>query len=102
MALNFKGFFNKDDDPDNELENENTEEVEEEGQVKRADNEKTVILLEPRAYSESQQIADYLKARKLHPKFKTQKQIIIMNPVSNTIYKKDIKDIYKIINSKEK
>ncbi len=59
MALNIKGLFNKGDEE--ELENENTEEVEEAGEVKRTDNEKTVILLEPRAYSESQQIADYLK-----------------------------------------
>ena len=61
MAFNIKGIFNKGDDIEEELENENTEEEVEEGQTKRADNEKTVILLEPRAYSESQQIADYLK-----------------------------------------
>ena len=41
MALNIKGFFNKGDDE--ELENENTDEVEEVGEVKRTDNEKTVI-----------------------------------------------------------
>ena len=60
MAFNIKGIFNKGEDEE-EFENENTDVEAEEGQVKRVDNEKTVILLEPRAYSESQQIADYLK-----------------------------------------
>lgn len=61
MAFNIKGIFNKGEEEENEFENENTEVETEEGQIKRVDNEKTVILLEPRAYSESQQIADYLK-----------------------------------------
>ena len=59
MAFNIKGIFGKDEEED-------TEYVEEEyeGTATAApvySSEKTVILLEPRAYSESQQIADYLK-----------------------------------------
>ena len=58
MALNFKGLF-KGGEEDTEEEYVETEE----GAVapQKFDSEKTVILLEPRAYSESQQIADYLK-----------------------------------------
>lgn len=59
MAFNIKGIFGKDE----EEENEYVEEGYEEGQTATPvyNSEKTVILLEPRAYSESQQIADYLK-----------------------------------------
>ena len=61
MALNIKGLFNKGEDQEDDFENDNVEEGVDEGQTKKVDNEKTFILLEPRAYSESQQIADYLK-----------------------------------------
>ena len=54
MALNkFKNFLSgKEEDIDNDGEYYNNEE--------NADSENKMILLEPRAYSESQQIADYL------------------------------------------
>ena len=57
MALNkFKNFLSgKEEDIDNEGEYYNNEE--------NADSENKMILLEPRASSESQQIADYLKDR---------------------------------------
>ena len=57
MALNkFKNFLSgKEEDIDNEGEYYNNGE--------NADSENKMILLEPRAYSESQQIADYLKDR---------------------------------------
>ena len=62
MAFNIKGIFGKDGAEENEYEEtENTEEVAVGGQS--FNSEKTVILLEPRAYSESQQIADYLKKK---------------------------------------
>lgn len=59
MAFNLKGIFNKNEEEENEEEYVESEE----GTVttQKFDSEKTVILLEPRAYSESQQIADYLK-----------------------------------------
>ena len=58
MALNkFLGRFTNRND--NEEEYDEEVEITELGAVKK-DN--TMILLEPRAYSESQQIADYLKA----------------------------------------
>ena len=59
MAFNIKGIFGKDE----EEESEYVEEEYEGGQTATPvyNSEKTVILLEPRAYSESQQIADYLK-----------------------------------------
>jgi len=59
MAFNLKGIFNKNEEEENEEEYVESEE----GVVapQKFDSEKTVILLEPRAYSESQQIADYLK-----------------------------------------
>ncbi len=61
MAFNIKGLFGKDGEEE-ELEGYETEGTESGlEEVKKVDNEKTVILLEPRAYSESQQIADYLK-----------------------------------------
>ena len=61
MAFNIKGIFGKDE----EEENEYVEEEYEGGQTATPvyNSEKTVILLEPRAYSESQQIADHLKKR---------------------------------------
>jgi cell division inhibitor SepF len=60
MAFNIKGFFGKEDSEEEyETEGEN-----EEGTVASpVSNEKTIKLLEPRAYSESQQIADYLKKK---------------------------------------
>ena len=62
MAFNIKGIFGKDGAEENEYEEtENTEEAAVGGQS--FNSEKTVILLEPRAYSESQQIADYLKKK---------------------------------------
>ena len=58
MAFDFKKIF-KGGEEGTEEEYEETEEGVEVTQ--KYDSEKTVILLEPRAYSESQQIADYLK-----------------------------------------
>ena len=57
MALNkFKNFLSgKDEDSDTNEDYYNNEEG--------SDAENKMILLEPRAYSESQQIADYLKNR---------------------------------------
>lgn len=59
MAFNIKGIFGKDEEDDNEYVEEGYEETATATPV--YSSEKTVILLEPRAYSESQQIADYLK-----------------------------------------
>lgn len=62
MALNLKKIFDIGDDVSSEAEDEFYDEVEGKG----ADITKTgnkMILLEPRAYSESTQIADHLKAR---------------------------------------
>lgn len=58
MALDkFKNFLSGKDDSVNDSDEEYyNEEV-------ATDNENKMILLEPRAYSESQQIADYLKNR---------------------------------------
>jgi len=62
MAFNIKGLFGKDDEGEEVVDSYETDGVESGlEEVKKVDNEKTVILLEPRAYSESQQIADYLK-----------------------------------------
>lgn len=60
MALDkIKEFFTKSEpDPDD---NENTFVGEDIAEVKTGNPANTMILLEPRAYSESQQIADYLK-----------------------------------------
>ena len=58
MAFDFKKIF-KGGEEETEEEYVETEEGVEAPQ--KFDSEKTVILLEPRAYSESQQIADYLK-----------------------------------------
>ena len=63
MGFNIKGIFGKEE---TEEENEYTQEEGYEGQTTTQapfNSEKTVILLEPRAYSESQQIADYLKKK---------------------------------------
>lgn len=61
MALNFKKIFDIGDDVSNDVEDEfYNEEVE--GKGSETKNGK-MILLEPRAYSESTQIADHLKAR---------------------------------------
>ena len=61
MAFNIKGIFGKEE---NEGEFEEVEGEYEEGAASKPYNsEKTIKLLEPRAYSESQQIADYLKKK---------------------------------------
>jgi len=59
MAFNIKGLFGDKEETEEEV----VEGEYEEGTTSTQlyNNEKTVILLEPRAYSESQQIADYLK-----------------------------------------
>src|SRR5574344_1496474 len=66
MALNLKKIFKYDDDIDENL--VGTEDdyyaMSEEDALKEADKTgNKMILLEPRAYSESQQIADHLKNR---------------------------------------
>ena len=62
MGFNIKDLFgNKETDNEEEYEDENYTEGETAGPV--FNSEKTFILLEPRAYSESQQIADYLKKK---------------------------------------
>lgn len=64
MAFNFKKIFDMgDDDIRNESEDEfyDTNEAEALADATKTGNK--MILLEPRAYSESQQIADHLKAR---------------------------------------
>lgn len=64
MAFNFKKIFDMgDDDIRNESEDEfyDTNETDAVADAARTGNK--MILLEPRAYSESQQIADHLKAR---------------------------------------
>lgn len=63
MGLNFKKFFE-----DSEDENKSSEEefysISKEDALKEADkNGNKMILLEPRAFSEAQQIADHLKSR---------------------------------------
>ena len=65
MAINFKKIFDIGDDISNETEEEFYDEIVE-GKGKNGDSAKMgnkMILLEPRAYSESTQIADHLKAR---------------------------------------
>lgn len=61
----FKGFFGDRRENDEEIENENINENEfyESKAFTDAGNGSKMILFEPRAYSESQQIADYLKKR---------------------------------------
>ena len=65
MALNFKKWLNNEEtdvfsetDASNEFYTVKTEEA-----LKENNGGSKMILLEPRAYSESQQIADYLKTR---------------------------------------
>lgn len=65
MGFSLKNIFKDDDDIDNL---NGTEDgyynISEEDAIKEADKTgNKMILLEPRAFSESQQIADYLKAR---------------------------------------
>ena len=62
MGFNIKNIFGKEDiEDENNYEDENYTEGESAAPV--FNSEKTFILLEPRAYSESQQIADYLKKK---------------------------------------
>ncbi len=64
MALNkFKKFFSDEDDSQNMSEDEYYN-ISEQDALKEADKTgNKMILMEPRAYSESQQIADHLKNR---------------------------------------
>ena len=64
MAFKLKNFF-KDDDEDTMIGTEDEYySLSDEDAIKDADKSgNKMILLEPRAYSESQQIADYLKSR---------------------------------------
>ena len=65
MGLNFKKIFSYDGDDDNLVGTEDEYySMSEEEAIKEADKSgNKMILLEPRAYSESQQIADHLKNR---------------------------------------
>ena len=65
MAMKkFKKFFTSDEDEDEINSNDNEYyKVTPEEALESAKGKGKMILLEPRAYSESQQIADYLKAR---------------------------------------
>ena len=64
MAFNFKKIFDLgDDDLGSEVEDEFYDTAEEDAVSEAAKAGNKMILLEPRAYSESQQIADHLKAR---------------------------------------
>ena len=65
MGLNIKKWF-KEEDEDVFASNSLTDQyynIETEEALKENDGHSKMILLEPRAYSESQQIADHLKAR---------------------------------------
>ena len=63
MGLNFKKFFEESDD-EKESSEEGFYSISKEDALKEADKTgNKMILLEPRAYSESQQIADHLKSR---------------------------------------
>lgn len=62
MALNLKKIFDIGDDVSSEAEDEFYDEVVE-GKGAEVKTGNKMILLEPRAYSESTQIADHLKAR---------------------------------------
>lgn len=62
MAINFKKIFDIGDDVSSEVEEEFYDK-EIEGKNGEIKNGNKMILLEPRAYSESTQIADHLKAR---------------------------------------
>lgn len=64
MGLNIKNLFKLgDDDGIDETENEFYETSESEVSTDTTKTGNKMILLEPRAYSESQQIADHLKSR---------------------------------------
>ncbi len=64
MAFNIKKIFTYDGDDDNLMGTEDEYYTNGEEAVKEAEKSgNKMILLEPRAYSESQQIADYLKSR---------------------------------------
>ncbi|MDE5631023.1 MAG: cell division protein SepF [Bacilli bacterium] len=56
----FEKIFPKDDP---EIEDVEDESYEEEASVSKKNNTNKMVLVEPRAYSESQQIADHLKKR---------------------------------------
>lgn len=64
MALNIKKWFQQEEDvfSNNDVEN-GFYELKPEEALKENDGKGKMILLEPRAYSESQQIADHLKSR---------------------------------------
>ena len=65
MALNgFKKFFNGEEEIENVATEDEYYNVDAEAAIKNiAGNGNKMVLLEPRAYSESQQIADHLKCR---------------------------------------
>lgn len=64
MAFNLKNFFKESDsDTISDVEDEFYETEEKDEEVDTAKSGNKMILLEPRAYSESQQIADHLKSR---------------------------------------
>lgn len=64
MAFNFKKIFDLgDDDLRNEVEDEFYDTTEGDAVAEAVKTGNKMILLEPRAYSESQQIADHLKTR---------------------------------------
>lgn len=64
MALNIKKWFQQEEDvfSNNDVEN-GFYELKPEEALQENDGKGKMILLEPRAYSESQQIADHLKSR---------------------------------------
>ena len=64
MGLNFKKLFTEDEDETLNGTEDGYYNISEEDAIKEADKTgNKMILLEPRAYSESQQIADHLKMR---------------------------------------
>lgn len=64
MAFKFKKLFEDNDDEMQSVSEDEFYTISKEDAVKEADKTgNKMILLEPRAYSESQQIADYLKSR---------------------------------------
>lgn len=65
MGLNLKKLFSdNDDDANNNASEDEFYSISKEDAIKEADKTgNKMILLEPRAYSESQQIADHLKSR---------------------------------------
>ena len=58
-----KGFFTNNEEEEVDTQGDEYYAVSKEDALEAADGKGKMILLEPRAYSESQQIADYLKAR---------------------------------------